>query len=192
MWKSGKAREEPANHCLADESWDESRPTLIKVWKSTNVNQCWSNCIWLHLPPRNASNCWSVTGSLKIGVEMGWSSGSIVLYANLSKLEGNKTDWDPCTSPFQVCFLCGFIVGASGSSVTESDPSVPAIIIPVCGGTQNGKRYRYLFWYQIFSIPIPVLFSSPNFSDTGSETFPVPNFYDTDSDTYRKNKQIPV
>ena len=36
------------------------------------------------------------------------------------------------------------------------------------------------FWYQIFPILIPVLFSVPNFSDTGSDTtkksekFPVP------------------
>ena len=33
------------------------------------------------------------------------------------------------------------------------------------------------FRYQIFSIPIPVLFSVPNFSDTGSETFSVSNFF---------------
>ena len=28
-------------------------------------------------------------------------------------------------------------------------------------GTQNVKRYRYFFLYQIFSIPIPVLFPIP-------------------------------
>ena len=53
------------------------------------------------------------------------------------------------------------------------------------------------FRYDIFSIPIPVLFSVPNFSETGSETFfdtkfyryqfrdffPVPIFSDTGSDT---------
>ena len=60
--------------------------------------------------------------------------------------------------------------------------------------------------YQIFSIPIPVLFSIPNFLDTGSETFfrysilpiPVPrlfagtNFSDTGSDTTsnRKNSRF--
>ena len=52
--------------------------------------------------------------------------------------------------------------------------------------------------YQIFSIPIPVLFSVPNFLDTGSETFfrysiltipvprlfPVPNFNDTGSEIF--------
>ena len=56
--------------------------------------------------------------------------------------------------------------------------------------------------FQIFSIPVPVLFSVPNFLDTGSETFfrysiltipvprlfPVPNFNDTGSDTTRKNE----
>ena len=74
---------------------------------------------------------------------------------------------------------------------------------PVCDGTRNVERYRYryFFRYQIFSIPIPVLFSVPNFSDTGSETFfryqilpipvprlfSVPNFSDTGSDTTWKN-----
>ena len=53
-------------------------------------------------------------------------------------------------------------------------------------------------WYQIFSIPIPVLFSVPNFFDTGSdakfyryrfrECFPVPNFSDTGSHTTTKNE----
>ena len=31
--------------------------------------------------------------------------------------------------------------------------------------------------YQIFPIPIPVIFSVPNFSDTGSETFSTTKFY---------------
>ena len=75
----------------------------------------------------------------------------------------------------------------------------------VCDGTQNVKRYRYRYFfsrYQIFTIPILVLFPVQIFSDTGSETFygtkfyryrfrdffPVPNF----SDTTRKNEQFPV
>ena len=64
------------------------------------------------------------------------------------------------------------------------------------------------FRYQIFSIPIPVLFSVPNFSDTGSETFfryqilpipvprlfSVPNFSDTGSETFFRYQifSIPV
>ena len=44
--------------------------------------------------------------------------------------------------------------------------------VSVCDGTQNVKRYRhrYFFRYQIFSIPIPVLFLVQNFPDTCSET----------------------
>ena len=41
------------------------------------------------------------------------------------------------------------------------------------------------FRYQIFTIPIPVLFTVPKFSDTGSKTFfPIPNFTDTGSETF--------
>ena len=60
--------------------------------------------------------------------------------------------------------------------------------------------------YQIFSIPIPVLFSVPNFLDTGSETFfrysiltipvprlfPVPNFSDTGSETFFRYQILPI
>ena len=47
------------------------------------------------------------------------------------------------------------------------------VVAPVCDGTQNVERYlyRYFLCYQIFSIPIPVLFLISNFSDTGSKTF---------------------
>ena len=44
----------------------------------------------------------------------------------------------------------------------------------VCDGTQNVKQLPIqilFFQYQLFSIPIPVLFLVPNFSETGSETF---------------------
>ena len=60
------------------------------------------------------------------------------------------------------------------------------VCIAMCDGTQNVKQYRYwyFFRYQIFSIPIQVLFSIPNFSHTCSETkpqkkskFPVPFGY---------------
>merc|ERR550519_2408537 len=50
------------------------------------------------------------------------------------------------------------------------------------------------FRYQIFLIPIPVLFSVPNFSDTGSETFfryeiltmPVPRLF-SGTDSHHKS-----
>ena len=58
------------------------------------------------------------------------------------------------------------------------------------------------FQYQIFSIPIPVLFSVPNFSDTGSETFfghqilpiPVPRLFPGTKffRYHQKNKKILV
>ena len=62
------------------------------------------------------------------------------------------------------------------------------------------------FRYQIFSIPIPVLFPVPNFSDTGSETFfryqifpiPVPrlfsgtNFFRYRFRYHQKNEKFPV
>ena len=59
------------------------------------------------------------------------------------------------------------------SVVTEEDSiripiSVQSInpTQPVCDGTQNVKRYRYFFRYQIFSILIPRLFPIPIFPDT--------------------------
>jgi len=49
----------------------------------------------------------------------------------------------------------------------------------------NDTDTNTFFQYQIISIPIPILFSVPNFSDTGSETFfPIPNFSDTGSETF--------
>ena len=38
--------------------------------------------------------------------------------------------------------------------------------------------------YQIFLIPIPVLFSVPNTFDTDTGTFSVPNIFDTDTGTF--------
>ena len=54
-----------------------------------------------------------------------------------------------------------------------------------CDGTQNLKwnRYRYFFWYQTFPIPIPVLFSVPNFSDSIPRLFLIPIFSDTHTNT---------
>ena len=38
-------------------------------------------------------------------------------------------------------------------------------------------RIRYFFWYQIFTIPNPILFSIPNFFDTESDTFLETKFF---------------
>ena len=54
-------------------------------------------------------------------------------------------------------------------------------------GTQNFKRYRYryFFRYQIFTIPIPVLFSGTKFFRYRFlDFFPVPSFSDTGSETF--------
>ena len=62
----------------------------------------------------------------------------------------------------------------------------------LCDSTSNVMRYRYQYYfrYQIFLIPIPVLFSVPNFSNTGSQTFfPIPKCSDAGSDN---TKKIPV
>ena len=75
----------------------------------------------------------------------------------------------------------------------------------ICGYMSKYEAHTF-FRYQIFLIPIPVLFSVPNFSDTGSETFfryqvfpiPVPRFFSgTNFYRYRfryhqKNEKFPV
>ena len=62
------------------------------------------------------------------------------------------------------------------------------------------------FWYQIFSIPIPVLFPGAKFFRYRfrdffryqifpipvPRLFPVPNFSDTGTDTTKKNEKFPV
>ena len=59
----------------------------------------------------------------------------------------------------------------------------------VCDGTQNVNDTDTFFRYQIFSIPIPVLFSGTKFFRYRNRYFfPVPNFSDTGSDTTKKNE----
>ena len=76
----------------------------------------------------------------------------------------------------------------------------------MCDGTQNVERYRYFFRYQIFSIPIPVLFSGTKFFRYRFRDFfryqifpiPVPRLFSgTNIFRYRyryhqKNEKFPV
>ena len=76
-------------------------------------------------------------------------------------------------------------------SGTELYPSYQS----VCDGTQNVERYRYryFFRYQIFLIPIPVLFPVPNFFwYRFRDFFPVPNFSDTGSETFFQYQYFPI
>ena len=50
-------------------------------------------------------------------------------------------------------------------------------------------QFRYFFRYQIFPIPVPILFSGTKFFRYRYRYFfPVPNFSDTGSDTTKKNE----
>ena len=62
-------------------------------------------------------------------------------------------------------------------------------------GTLNFKRYRYryFFRYQIFTIPIPVLFSGTKFFRYRfRDFFPIPNFTDTGSETFFRYHIFPI
>ena len=124
MWKSGKAREDPANQSLLakiDQNW-----FVIQV--IAKVNQNWfkwfetRNRIRLHLPPRKTSNDWSVAVSLKIIVKVGRDSN--IFYETYF-----VPNFQVFCSPFQVCFLRRFKVATSILSITEVEPSIPTVMI---------------------------------------------------------------
>ena len=69
-----------------------------------------------------------------------------------------------------------------------------SIPIPVLFRYQifSDTGFETFFRYQILPIPVPRLFLVPNLSDTGSELFLVPNFSDTGSETFFRYQFVPI